>query len=63
MKVYVVQVVPEAGFGKVSQEGYTTLEQAQAFIESRSGNPFQASSYMYTADDYTVYLIYEVDII
>ena len=63
MKVYVVQVVPEACFGKVSQEGYTTLEQAQAFIESRSGNPFQASAYMYTADDYTVYLIYEVNII
>ena len=26
MKVYIVQVIPEASLGKVSQEGYSTLE-------------------------------------
>ena len=26
MKVYIVQVIPEACLGKVSQEGYSTLE-------------------------------------
>lgn len=36
MKVYIVQVIPEASLGKVSQDGYSTLEKAQAFIESRS---------------------------
>ena len=36
MKVYIVQVIPEASLGKVSQEGYSTLEKAQAFVESRS---------------------------
>ena len=35
MKVYIVQVIPEASLGKVSQEGYSTLEKAQAFVESR----------------------------
>ena len=33
MKVYIVQVIPEASLGKVSQEGYSTLEKAQAFVE------------------------------
>ena len=31
MKVYIVQVIPEASLGKVSQEGYSTLEKAQTF--------------------------------
>lgn len=26
MKVYIVQMIPEASLGKVSQEGYSTLE-------------------------------------
>ena len=41
MKVYIVQVIPEASLGKVSQEGYSTLEKAQAFVESRSDRPQQ----------------------
>lgn len=36
MKVYIIQVTPEASLGKVSQEGYSTLEKAQTFVESRS---------------------------
>lgn len=43
MKVYIVQVIPEASLGKVSQEGYSTLEKAQAFVESRSDRPSAAN--------------------
>lgn len=55
MKVYIVQVIPEASLGKVSQEGYSTLEKAQAFVESRSD--------LYRTADFTDYLIYEVNIV
>lgn len=44
MKVYIVQVIPEASLGKVSQEGYSTLEKAQAFVESRSDRPQQITA-------------------
>ena len=47
MKVYIVQVIPEASLGKVSQEGYSTLEKVQAFVESRSDRPQQISPYLY----------------
>lgn len=60
MKVYIVQVIPEASLGKVSQEGYSTLEKAQAFVESRSQ---QISPYLYRTADFTDYLIYEVNIV
>ena len=63
MKVYIVQVIPEASLGKVSQEGYSTLEKAQAFIESRSDIPQQFSTYLYLTADFTDYLIYEVNIV
>lgn len=63
MKVYIVQVIPEASLGKVSQEGYLTLEKAQAFIESRSDRSQRVSPYLYRTADFTDYLIYEVNII
>lgn len=63
MKVYIVQVIPEASLGKVSQEGYSTLEKAQAFIESRSDQPQRVSPYPYRTADFTDYLIYEVNIV
>lgn len=66
MKVYIVQVIPEASLGKVSQEGYSTLEtleKAQAFVESRSDRPQQVSPYLYRTADFTDYLIYEVNIV
>lgn len=63
MTVYIVEVIPEASLGKVSQEGYTTLEKAQAFIESRSGNPRKISEYIYMDDDETHYLIFVVKIV
>ena len=63
MKVYIVQVIPEASLGKVSQEGYSTLEKAQTFIESRSDRPQRVSPYLYCTADFTDYLIYEVNIV
>lgn len=63
MKVYIVQVIPEVSLGKVSQEGYSTLEKAQAFIESRSDQPQRVSPYLYRTADFTDYLIYEVNIV
>lgn len=56
-------MIPEASLGKVSQEGYSTLEKAQAFIESRSDRPQRVSPYLYRTADFTDYLIYEVNII
>lgn len=63
MKVYVVQVIPEASLGKVSQKGYNSLEKAQAFIESRADKPIKQSEYLYRSEDFTNYLIYEVNIV
>ena len=62
-KVYIVQVIPEASLGKVSQEGYTSLEKAQAFIESRADKPRMLSEYWYRTEDFIDYLIYEVYIV
>ena len=62
MKVYIVEVIPEASLGKVSQEGYTSLEKAQAFIESRAARPKRISAFIYRTDDFTDYLIYEVTV-
>lgn len=64
-KVYVVQVMPEASLGRVSQEGYTSLEKAHAFIESRSDKPAQVSPWLYRSTDGndTDYLIYEVRVV
>ena len=65
MRVYVVQVMPEASLGRVSQEGYTSLEKAQAFIESRADNPRQVTPWLYRSTDGndTDYLIYEVRVV
>lgn len=63
MKVYIVQVIPEASLGKVSQEGYTTLAKAQAFVEGRSDKPRQITPFLYRTDDFTDYLIYEINVV
>lgn len=62
MKVYVVQVIPEASLGKVSQEAYTSLEKAQAFVESRADKPAKVTPWLYRTADFTDYLIYEVSV-
>lgn len=61
-KVYVVLVTPEASMSKVSQEGYASLEKAQAFVEGRAGNPQKLSHWRYRDEDYTEYLICEVTV-
>lgn len=65
MRVYVIQVVPEASIGHVSQDAYTSLEKAQAFIGSRSDKPTQVTPWHYRSTDgnFTDYLIYEVCVI
>lgn len=63
MKVFIIEVIPEASFGKVSQEGYTSLEKAQAFIESRADRPAKMSEYHYRSSDFTDYLIFNVTIV
>ena len=39
---------------------YAVLAKAQAFIESRAGNPQKISHWRYRDDDWTEYLICEV---
>ncbi len=65
MRVYIVQVMPEASLGRVSQEGYTSLEKAQAFIESRADKPAPVSPWRYRSTDGsdTDYMIYEVRVV
>ena len=58
--IYAVLVTPEASVGKVSSEGYSSLAKAQAFIESRAGNPQKISHWRYWDDNWTEYLICEV---
>ncbi|WP_304584817.1 hypothetical protein [Acutalibacter muris] len=59
-KVYAVLVTSKASVSKVSSEGYSSLAKAQAFIESRAGNPQKISHWRYRDDDWTEYLICEV---
>lgn len=61
--IYVVMYEPEAHMPKISQIGYTTLEKAQAFIESRSSNPKKVTEYLYKSDDLSeLYSIHPIQI-
>lgn len=68
MRVYVVEVAREGYPSKVSQEGYDSLEKAQAFIEGRRDAPQQIAPFHYRAGrlvagiwyDFTDYLIHDV---
>lgn len=62
MKAYVVMVISNrTNRAKVSQDAYSTLEAAQAFIEKRSGNPEKFSDWVYTTKEMD-YEIVEVSI-
>jgi hypothetical protein len=63
VRIYVVHVVPNKGLARISQEGYTTLAAAQAFIESRSDRPEKVTEYIYRTHDLTDYLIYDIQIV
>ena len=62
MKVYIIMVTPEAAGSKVSQEGYTTFDEAKAFVESRTPTPIPCSPYVWRDEDYTEYEIVEVQL-
>lgn len=62
MKIYVVQVTPEASHSRVSQEGYTSYEAAKAFIESRANSPKPLRDGVWRDEDYTEYTIFEVSV-
>lgn len=62
MKIYVVQVTPEASHSRVSQEGYTSYEAAKAFIESRVNSPKPLRDWTWRDEDYTEYTIFEASI-
>ena len=65
-KVYVVQVMPEASLGRVSQEGYTSLEKKRrpssraVRTSPRKSRPGCTRS---TDGNDTDYLIYEVRVV
>lgn len=62
MKIYVVQVTPEASHSRVSQEGYTSYEAAKTFIESRANSPKLLRDWTWRDEDYTEYTIFEVSV-
>ncbi len=45
---------------KISQEGYRSLEEAQAFIESRQNNPAKITNTYYQAELLEEYYIHEI---
>lgn len=47
MTIYVVTAHYPDGTSKVSQEGYTTREQAQRFCSQRYSNPVKVNEYTY----------------
>lgn len=62
MRIYVIQITPEASLSKVSHEGYLSLAAAKDFIESRNPKPRPLDLYHYRDEDYTEYTIYEVTV-
>ena len=62
MKVYIIKVTSEAAESKISQEGYTTFDDAKAFVESRTPTPISCSPYVWRDEDYTEYEIVEVQL-
>lgn len=45
---------------KVSQEGFTTLQAAQRFIETRPGRPVKCSEFYYQTELFEEYYIHDV---
>lgn len=48
---------------KISQEGYTSLEAAQRYIETRAGNPGKVSNWYYQTEHFEEYYIHDARII
>lgn len=62
MKVYVIQVCHEGHASKVLQVGYCTLEDAQAFIESRTNHPVKCINFYHQTKIFGEYYICEVSV-
>ena len=67
MRVYIVEYrhydkLFDRWISAVSQEGYTTLQAAQAFIESRANEPSKQTEYYYQTPMLEEYYITEVTI-
>lgn len=68
MRVYVIEVCREGFTSNVSQEGYDSLEKAQAFIEGRGDKPQYITPCHYRSSenvngvwhDFTDYLIHDI---
>lgn len=62
MRIYIVTVIRN-GFETVSQEGYDSLEKAQAFIESRAEKPWQINPWYYWSNGkhgFADYMIHDI---
>ena len=64
MKVYVIIITPEASPSRVHPQAYKTLREAQNAILTSSGydRPKQRSEYRFRDNDYTDFLISEVEV-
>lgn len=68
MRVYVVEVCREGFESRISQEGYSSLEKVQAFIENRGDKPQQITPFHYRSGersrglwrDFTDYMIHDI---
>ncbi len=65
MRVYIVEYRhynrSVAGWvSKLSQEGYTTIQAAQAYVESRANEPSKQTEFYYQALPLEEYYIHEV---
>lgn len=60
LRVYIVEVVSRGFSGRISQEGYFSLEDAQRFIEKRSEAPEKISNFQYRSNNGDTYYIHDV---
>lgn len=59
--VYVVMARPEYEMPRLSQEAYTSLEKAQAYINSRSDSPIWLDDFNYKGRNY-LYTVHKLSL-
>lgn len=67
MRAYIVEhrhfdKLTNSWINKISQEGYTTLEAAQDYIETRPGHMVQISAMYYQTEGMCEYYIHDINI-
>lgn len=60
LRVFIVEYVCEGFSGRISQEGYYSLEDAQRFIKTRAGSPEKISNFRYQCKNGDTYYIHDV---